>query len=124
MPERLRKYLPALLIGAALALVYLTFFAVRETEFVLVTQFGRPIRTITQAGLNLKWPFQSAPASQTTVLAVGVAVTATGIALPLTSRPGAPLPEKEMAGTVHVAPESLETKMDTLIEVESGSLMV
>jgi modulator of FtsH protease HflC len=60
MPERLRKYLPAALIAAALVLVYLTFFAVRETEFVLVTQFGRPIRTITQAGLNLKWPFQSA----------------------------------------------------------------
>jgi membrane protease subunit HflC len=38
----------------------LTFFSVRETEFVLVTQFGRPIRTITEAGLNAKWPFQTA----------------------------------------------------------------
>jgi membrane protease subunit HflC len=33
---------------------------VRETEFVLVTQFGRPLYTITDAGLHAKWPFQSA----------------------------------------------------------------
>jgi membrane protease subunit HflC len=33
---------------------------VRETEFVLVTQFGRPVRTVTEAGFNVKWPFQSA----------------------------------------------------------------
>jgi membrane protease subunit HflC len=47
--------------AALLALLaYLTLFAVRETEFVLVTQFGRPVRTVTQAGLNAKWPFQSA----------------------------------------------------------------
>ena len=25
-----------------------------------MTQFGRPIRTVTDAGLHLKWPFQSA----------------------------------------------------------------
>lgn len=55
-----RKYYPAAAIVAALLLVYLTFFAVRETEFVLVTQFGQPVRTVTGAGLNLKWPFQSA----------------------------------------------------------------
>lgn len=36
------------------------FFAVRETEFVLITQFGRPVRTVTEAGLNVKWPFESA----------------------------------------------------------------
>jgi membrane protease subunit HflC len=41
-------------------LLYLTFFSVRETEFVLVTQFGRPVRTVTDAGLHVKWPFQSA----------------------------------------------------------------
>ena len=48
--------------GAALAafLAWLTFFPVRETEFVLVTEFGRPVRTVTNAGLNAKWPFQSA----------------------------------------------------------------
>lgn len=38
----------------------LIFFAVRETEFVLITQFGRPIRTILNAGLQAKWPFQQA----------------------------------------------------------------
>jgi modulator of FtsH protease HflC len=30
-----------------------------ETQFVLVTQFGRPIRTVLHAGLHVKWPFQS-----------------------------------------------------------------
>jgi len=60
MPERYRKYYPAAAIAAALLLVYLTFFPVRETEFVLVTQFGRPVRTITEPGLNAKWPFQNA----------------------------------------------------------------
>ena len=43
-----------------LLLAWLTFFAVRETEFVLVTQFGQPVRTVTTAGLNMKWPFQTA----------------------------------------------------------------
>lgn len=49
-------------LGAAAALVLLarTFFAVRETEFVLVTQFGKPVRTIIEAGLHAKWFFQSA----------------------------------------------------------------
>jgi membrane protease subunit HflC len=32
---------------------------VRETEFALVTQFGRPVRTVANAGLHVKWPFQS-----------------------------------------------------------------
>ena len=31
----------------------------RETEFVLVTQFGRPLYTVTDAGLHMKWFFQS-----------------------------------------------------------------
>jgi len=51
------------LVGGALAFVllaWLTFFSVRETEFALITQFGRPVRTITGAGLNVKWFFQSA----------------------------------------------------------------
>ena len=60
MIDRYRKYYPAAAVIAAIILWYLTFFSVRETEFVLVTQFGRPIRTVTQAGLNVKWPFQSA----------------------------------------------------------------
>jgi len=60
MIERYRKYYPVAAIVAALVLLYLTFFAVRETEFVLVTQFGRPVRTVTEAGLQVKWPFQTA----------------------------------------------------------------
>jgi len=49
--------------GAAVALVllaWLAFFSVRETEFALITQFGKPVRTVTEAGLHAKWFFQSA----------------------------------------------------------------
>lgn len=59
--NRYRK--PSVLATAAatlLCIVWLTFFPVRETEFVLVTQFGRPVRTVTEAGLQAKWPFQTA----------------------------------------------------------------
>ncbi len=45
--------------AALLLLIWLTFFPVRETEFALITQFGRPVRTITAAGLQAKWFFQS-----------------------------------------------------------------
>ena len=34
-----------------------TLFTVRETQFALVTQFGKPIRTVTEAGLKAKVPF-------------------------------------------------------------------
>lgn len=58
--EKYRRYYPlAVAIGAVLFL-WLTFFSVRETEFVLVTQFGKPVRTITDAGLHVKWFFQTA----------------------------------------------------------------
>ena len=57
MKARLLKYWP---IPVLLVFIYWTFFPVRETEFVLVTQFGRPVRTIIEAGLHAKWPFQSA----------------------------------------------------------------
>ncbi len=52
-----RKWIGA---AAGLWVVWASLFTVRETEFVLVTQFGRPVRTVTQAGLNIKWPFQTA----------------------------------------------------------------
>ena len=42
-----------------LLLIYLSFYSVRETQFALVTQFGRPVRTVASAGLHVKWPFQS-----------------------------------------------------------------
>lgn len=54
-----RKYVAAAAIVAIL-LIYLTFFTVKESEFVLVTQFGRPLYTVAEAGLHVKWPFQSA----------------------------------------------------------------
>lgn len=43
-----------------LALLWRTFYTVRETEFVLVTRLGRPVATVLDAGLHLKWPFDSA----------------------------------------------------------------
>ncbi len=57
--ERYKKYYPAAAVIVALVFIYSTFFSVRETEFVLITQFGRPIRTITDAGLHAKWFFQT-----------------------------------------------------------------
>ena len=59
IPEQYKKYYPAAGVVAALLLIFMTFFSVRETEFVLVTQFGRPVRTITTAGLHMKWFFQT-----------------------------------------------------------------
>ena len=46
--------------GAFVLLAWLTLFSVRETEFALITQFGRPVATVTDAGLHAKWFFQSA----------------------------------------------------------------
>jgi modulator of FtsH protease HflC len=57
--ETYKKYYPAAGVIAVLLLIYLTLFSVRETEFVLVTQFGRPVRTIATAGLHMKWFFQN-----------------------------------------------------------------
>src|SRR5882762_8496746 len=58
--ERYKKYYPAALAVIAILILWATFFSVRETEFVLITQFGRPIRTTTEAGLHAKWFFQTA----------------------------------------------------------------
>ena len=55
---RKTKILAAAIAGGML-LVYLTFYTTRETEFALITQFGRPVRTVVNAGLHMKWPFQS-----------------------------------------------------------------
>ncbi len=60
MNDRNRKYLSILAVAGVLLLAWLTFFSVRETEFVLVTQFGRPLYTVREAGLHVKWPFQAA----------------------------------------------------------------
>jgi membrane protease subunit HflC len=53
-----KKYSAAAVAGGFL-LVYLSFYCIRETEFALVTQFGRPVRVVLAAGLHVKWPFQS-----------------------------------------------------------------
>src|SRR5215813_1129251 len=55
-----RKYVPAIIALGVLILGYRTFLTVKETEFVLVTQFGRPLYTIGNAGLHVKSPLQSA----------------------------------------------------------------
>lgn len=57
--ERFRKHNRILGGLAALLFLWLTFFSVRETEFVLITQFGRPLYTVSDAGLHMKWFFQS-----------------------------------------------------------------
>ena len=52
----------ALLAGAIAVLVVLvlagaSLFTVTQTEQVLVTQFGQPVRTISEPGLHVKAPF-------------------------------------------------------------------
>src|ERR1700686_3177548 len=59
MMDRYRKYVPWAAGAAFLLLVWLTFFSVRETEFVLVTQFGKPLYTVADPGLHMKWLFQT-----------------------------------------------------------------
>jgi modulator of FtsH protease HflC len=59
-PDMDRRYRAIAIAAAVVIVCYLSFFTVSETEFVLVTQFGRPIRTVTNAGLHVKWPYQSA----------------------------------------------------------------
>jgi membrane protease subunit HflC len=54
--SRYRPWLAGLLV---LMVVYRCFFTVRETEFVLITEFGRPVYTVTQAGLHPKWPHRT-----------------------------------------------------------------
>ncbi|MEE8398358.1 MAG: SPFH domain-containing protein, partial [Desulfobacterales bacterium] len=48
------------LLIAIVVLVYLSAFAVDETEQVVITQFGKVIRTKTEAGLDFKWPWRKA----------------------------------------------------------------
>src|SRR6266568_2220303 len=60
MSEPTRRYRPWVMGGAMLLLAWLSLYSVKETEFVLVTQFGRPLYAITGAGLHTKWAFQSA----------------------------------------------------------------
>ncbi len=51
--SRYRKFLLPLIV---LLLSWSALFTVRETQFALVTQFGKPVRTLTEAGLHAKLP--------------------------------------------------------------------
>jgi len=44
--------------AGAMVLAWLSVFTVPETEFAIVTQFGRPVRTLADAGLHVRWPYQ------------------------------------------------------------------
>jgi modulator of FtsH protease HflC len=60
MQERTRRFLSITALAlVAMALFYRAVFTVDETQFAIVTQFGKPVRTIATAGLKLKWPWQS-----------------------------------------------------------------
>jgi len=48
-----------LLVALGVLIVARTVFFVDETQYVYVTQFGEPIRLYTEAGLGVKWPYQS-----------------------------------------------------------------
>lgn len=54
-----RAFCILLLLGLAVLVLLRTVFFVDETEYVYVTQFGEPIRLYTEAGLGVKWPYQS-----------------------------------------------------------------
>jgi membrane protease subunit HflC len=58
--EKYKRFLPAAGALALLVFCWLTLYSVRETQFVLITQFGRPLYTVTDAGPHAKWFFQSA----------------------------------------------------------------
>jgi modulator of FtsH protease HflC len=58
--DRFRRHALIVCLCFAVIILYLVFYSVKETEFALITQFGRPVATITEPGLHIKWPFQSA----------------------------------------------------------------
>ena len=60
MSDGYRKYFPAAGALGLLLLLWLTFYTTRETQFALITQFGKPLYTVADAGLHAKWPFQTA----------------------------------------------------------------
>ena len=54
----MKKILFALVVFLAL-LGLTTVFIVDETEQVVILAFGKPVRTITEPGINMKVPFPS-----------------------------------------------------------------
>jgi membrane protease subunit HflC len=60
MQEKTRKKISiAAFVVIALMALARTAFTIDETQYAIVTQFGKPVRTIASAGLKLKWPWQS-----------------------------------------------------------------
>jgi modulator of FtsH protease HflC len=55
-----RKIALLLAVFSIVLLASLSLYTVSETQFALITQFGRPVKTVTEAGLHPKWFFQSA----------------------------------------------------------------
>ena len=53
--KTVNKFLIIVLI-AIVGLSFLIFYKVDEREYVVVTQFGHPVETITKPGLHYKWP--------------------------------------------------------------------
>jgi membrane protease subunit HflC len=51
-------YRALIAVAGALTALWLSLFTVPETEFAIVTQFGRPVRTINASGLHIKAPYQ------------------------------------------------------------------
>jgi membrane protease subunit HflC len=59
--KRTKLFLGILLVFL-LAALWRSVVIVDETEWVLVTEFGRPVRVVDRSGLTWKWPHQSARA--------------------------------------------------------------
>lgn len=56
----IKRIAPSAIIGGLLALIFACFlflFQVRQTEVAVVTTFGRFSRSITEPGLNVRWPW-------------------------------------------------------------------
>ena len=54
-----KKWITLLLVIVAVVLFVLCFYTVDETQFTILTLFGKPITTINEAGLNYKTPIHT-----------------------------------------------------------------
>ena len=52
------KYFYAFILATAVLVGYKSFFIIQETEQVVITEFGKPVRSIQNAGLYFKVPWQ------------------------------------------------------------------
>jgi modulator of FtsH protease HflC len=56
--KRHPQFLSVLTIIVLVAAIWTCFLKVRENESVIVTLFGKPLRTLDSAGLAMKWPWE------------------------------------------------------------------